>query len=100
MSSQELLKLEAKVTSEVFGRGHVYSDVAAERLRASQQHGGNSVELAAYDDHARWWPVVIEEIGEVARAYQEAPERVHEELIQCAAMLCAWAEAARTALNK
>ena len=99
MKAAEQLRLEADTLAFVYDRGHVYSDVAAERYRAAMKHGSHSVELAPYDDHARWWPVVMEEVGEVARAFQESPERVHEELVQCAAMFCAWADAAGAALH-
>lgn len=74
--------------------GGVYADIARERLRAAKKHSDGSIELAPADD-PRWWIVVMEEIGEVARAFQEeGPERVREELVQVAAMCAAWLDAA------
>lgn len=72
----------------------VYLAVARERFRAATLHGSSSIELAPADD-PRWWTVCMEEVGEVARAFQESPERLYEELVQTAAMFTAWAEAAR-----
>lgn len=78
---------------KTFGLG-VYHDVASERYRAAQKHSNGSIELASADD-PRWWHVVVEELGEVARAFQESPERLHEELVQLAAMATAWAASAK-----
>ena len=74
----------------------VYAEVAAERQRARELHepNGNSVEDIHFAN-PRWLPILVEEIGEVARVLceGESKERLREELIQVAAMASAWAEA-------
>lgn len=80
----------------------VWDEVAAERARAHAKHGAKSMESAAWDDMKRL-RILIEEVGEVARAFNEwdlglasrAETRadVRAELIQVAAMAGAWADA-------
>lgn len=76
--------------------GVATSDTIAERARAHELHGpsGHSCEQMPPDD-SRWLPVLVEEVGEVARAIcdGETPARVREELVQVAAMALAWADA-------
>lgn len=77
-------------------------DVHNERVRAHLKHddNGRSMERKDYDDPA-WLPVVVEEIGEVARVicdWRHNPiytnqERLREELIQVMAMCSAWVDA-------
>jgi NTP pyrophosphatase (non-canonical NTP hydrolase) len=71
-------------------------DAGAERRRAhlKQSAKGQSAEQMPWTDPF-WLPVLVEEVGEVARAMcdRESAERVREELIQVAAMALAWADA-------
>lgn len=82
----------------------IYDDIAAERARAHAKHGAKSMESAAWDDMKRL-RILVEEVGEVARVFNEielgddaSPEgraAAHDELIQVAAMAAAWAEVTR-----
>ncbi len=84
--------------------GEPYTSVHNERIRADNKHGEYSAERMAWDN-PRWLPVVTEELGEVARVINEydlnninTPEKcakLIEELIQVAAMACAWVDALR-----
>lgn len=80
----------------------IYNEIKAERERAHAMHvaHGGSVERLSVVDHARL-DVIYEEIGEVAREFNEARNNVRpidlaalrKELIQVAAMSAAWADA-------
>ena len=74
----------------------VYTDIAAERRRARELHEprGTGVEDIHFAN-PRWLPILVEEVGEVARVLceGESKERLREELIQVAAMASAWADA-------
>lgn len=109
--------------SDIYHRttaGKVYEDVHRERIRAHDKHDdhGQSMERKSWDDPA-WLSVLVEEVGEVARelceqrhdvdraARQESMHiagldrameltfmaRLREELVQVAAMACAWIDA-------
>ena len=70
-------------------RARALEDVLYERLRQDELWGDQS-------GHAdeRWLVILIEEVGEVARAmYDDDEGHVYEEIIQCAAVCMAWAEA-------
>lgn len=71
-------------------------DVEMERRRAHDKHSssGKSMEDLPYD-HQLWMPVLVEEVGEVARAMndREPPDRLRTELVQVAAMATAWVAA-------
>ena len=81
-----------------------YSDMHRERIRAHKKHDdhGGSMERKAFDDPA-WLPVLVEEVGEVARvlcdiALGQIPGRarravLREELVQVGAMTAAWIDA-------
>ena len=84
--------------------GQLYEDVHRERIRAHAKHDDNGNSMERKD----WWspdwlPVLIEEVGEVARVqceyrhgkfgYQGAKDSLREELVQVAAMTCAWIDA-------
>lgn len=81
-----------------------YSEIHRERVRAHKKHdaGGNSMERRDWDE-PQWLPVVMEEVGEVARALCEADiqgwdrEKIKDELkgelVQVGAMVCAWIDA-------
>jgi hypothetical protein len=82
-------------------RAGVYVDIDVERLRASLAHGADSMEAAPVDSLRRL-AILLEEVGEVAKEFNEAAigrrpvdlVRLRRELIQTAAMAAAWAEAA------
>lgn len=77
----------------------VYLDVNNERWRAHEKHKvtGGSMEDRPWGD-AAWLPVVTEEVGEVAHELNEAAldptgdyrDTLREELVQVAAVACAW----------
>mgnify|MGYP003647114525 FL=1 len=76
------------MTSEIT-RMRVLEAVLAERERQDAKWGdqrGNSDE--------RWTVILTEEVGEVAReVYEERSAGMFEEVVQCAAVAFAWAEA-------
>ena len=79
----------AKSFLSELNRAQALEDVLYERLRQDELWGDQS-------GHAdeRWLVILIEEVGEVARAmYDEDEGHVYEEIIQCAAVCMAWAEA-------
>jgi hypothetical protein len=86
----------------------IYAEVRAERERAHAKHGDTSMEGLPAMDMTRL-SVLVEEVGEVAREFNEARHRTHQallpqaeretsvdraalrkELIQVAAMAVAW----------
>jgi hypothetical protein len=75
-----------------------YGDVHRERIRAHAKHGanGNSRENASWDD-SEWLAILVEEVGEVAHELTyDATDRktnLRKELVQVAAMACAWIDA-------
>lgn len=84
---------------------NVYDDVHAERAFAFNKFKdkpAGSMEQLSWDS-PRWLPVLGEEVGEVSRAINEAilqewtnlsfRGELRAELIQVAAMACAWIEA-------
>lgn len=80
----------------------VYEKVHLERIRAHAKHDAadGSMERKPWD-HPVWLPVLTEEVGEVARVLCEdelgnepdARARLRDELVQVAAMACAWISA-------
>lgn len=72
----------------------VYEDITSERIRAHYKHSptGCSMEDVSAVHQLRL-PVLVEEVGEVARAMQDNPKNLRTELIQVAAMTCAWIDA-------
>lgn len=82
----------------------VYHEVHGERVRAHSKHlpKGGSMETKLWHDPI-WLAVLTEEVGEVARVLCEASlgnidtltelSSLREELIQVAAMACAWVAA-------
>lgn len=77
----------------------VWDEVQAERERAHAKHGGTSMESLPVDDLTRL-TVLMEEVGEVARWFNENRHgrdlpngELRAELIQVAAMAGAWADA-------
>lgn len=83
-----------------------YEAVHQERERAHRKHDSaehGSMERKPWD-HPIWLPVLTEEVGEVARVLCEGElgsladsahvrECLREELVQVAAMACAWVDA-------
>jgi NTP pyrophosphatase (non-canonical NTP hydrolase) len=81
----------------------IWDEVQAERERAHAKHGETSMETLPVTDMTRL-SVLVEEVGEVAREFNDArhlpdpfgPDRraaLRTELIQVAAMAGAWADA-------
>lgn len=82
-----------------------YGDVHRERVRAHAKHDARDGSMERKDwDHPIWLPVLVEEVGEVARVLCEnelgnfgvqkaVTARLREELVQVAAMACAWIDA-------
>lgn len=78
----------------------VWTEAQAERDRAHAKHGDKSMEAWAVDDYARL-SILMEEVGEVAREFNEAElggcglnlTALRTELIQVTAMAGAWADA-------
>jgi YD repeat-containing protein len=80
----------------------VYQEVHNERERAHAKHGAynNSREQTTWGD-AEWLPVLVEEVGEVAHELTYDADALllrrkaalRKELIQVAAMACAWIDA-------
>ena len=77
----------------------VYEDVHMERERAHIKHGanGNSREDQDWLD-GEWLPILMEEVGEAAHelTYDVGSgrrPRLRKELLQVAAMACAWIDA-------
>lgn len=80
----------------------VWEDCRAERARAHVKHGATSMESTGADDPTgRRYRVLLEEVGEVAKEFNEAEHDgrpvdlalLRKELIQVAAMAGAWADA-------
>lgn len=80
----------------------IWNEVAAERVRAHAKHGATSMESMPVDDpDGARRDIITEEIGEVAREFNEARHdrrsvdlaKLRKELIQVAAMTGAWADA-------
>lgn len=71
-----------------------YSDIHWERIRAHAKHAGQSIEAIAYDD-PRFLPILVEGVGEVAKALTEREGRaaLRAELVQVAAVAAAWIDA-------
>lgn len=81
---------------------NVYREIRAERERAHAKHGATSMESAPADDPTgRRLRILVEEVGEVAREFNDAEHDqrqvdlalLRKELIQTAAMAAAWADA-------
>lgn len=80
----------------------IWDEIHAERARAHAKHGDTSMESVRADDPTgRRLRILLEEVGEVAREFNDAEHdqrpvdlaRVRAELIQVAAMAGAWADA-------
>lgn len=82
-----------------------YTDFHNERIRANEKHvdkPGGSMECKAYDN-PDWLPVIVEEVGEVAKVicdyrhglfdYDEFKRQMRAELVQVGAMVSAWVDA-------
>jgi NTP pyrophosphatase (non-canonical NTP hydrolase) len=89
------------ITGNIDKSPNVYQEVHAERVRAHTKHGalGNSREDAGWTN-AEWLPILMEEVGEVAHeltydagAFAHRHANLRKELIQVAAMACAWVDA-------
>jgi NTP pyrophosphatase (non-canonical NTP hydrolase) len=84
---------------ELSGGVGIYDEIRAERQRAHAKHGDTSMEAMPADSLDRL-AILLEEVGEVAREFNEARHdgttadqwRLRHELIQVAAMATAWAD--------
>lgn len=65
----------------------VLVDVLAERLRQDQEWGADR---DLRDE--RWFVILMEEMGEIAKSLLEDGAAEYEELVQSAAVLVAWLE--------
>lgn len=88
------------------GLGGLYASVHRERIRAHEKHdhpNSPSMERRPFDDPC-WVTVLTEEVGEVCKAindhrhsskpdFAKLKAEVREELVQVAAMACAWIDA-------
>jgi NTP pyrophosphatase (non-canonical NTP hydrolase) len=109
-AENEQLRATIQRLRDAGGKLSVYDEIAAERQRAHAKHGDTSMENLPATDMTRL-SVLMEEVGEVAREYNEARHRTHrnllpqgeretavdlaalrKELIQVAAMAAAWAD--------
>lgn len=75
----------------------IVAAVEAEVARAHRKHGERSILNPAMPDAVRL-PVLVEEVGEVAKAMLEDadPADLRAELVQVAAVALTWLEALRT----
>lgn len=72
----------------------VLAEVKDERVRQDAKWERRPGEWPAPDPDSAALAVLVEEVGEVARALlSETPDRVREELVQVAAVAVAWIEA-------
>lgn len=80
----------------------IWDEIADERDRAHGKHGSTSMEgLHPSDTTGRRLRILLEEVGEVAKEFNEAEherrivdmQALRKELIQVAAMAGAWADA-------
>lgn len=84
-------------------QGMAVHEAMQERIRAHAKHVGThagSREQQPHDDPL-WLPIIVEEIGEVARALndREPLGRLRAEVIQVAAMALAYADALEEAMG-
>ena len=84
-------------------QGQSVQDATEERLRADAKHRGThagSREQQPHDDPL-WLPIIVEEVGEIARALndREPLGRLRAEVIQAAAMCLAYADAIEEAMH-
>lgn len=77
----------------------IYVEIAAERARAHAKHGDRSMEAMPATNLYRL-AILLEEVGEVAKVYNDTTPNtqvsitdLRAELIQVAAMAAAWADA-------
>ena len=70
-------------------RAQVLEAVLVERERQDEKWGDQT-----FNTDERWTVILTEEVGEVAReVYEKRSAGMFEEVIQCAAVCFAWAEA-------
>jgi len=69
----------------------VMREVIHARIKAHEKHGENSIECQPADS-ARWLPILVEEVGEIANAltYDGPLDHLREELIDTIAVASAW----------
>ena len=75
--------------SKELSRANVLEQVLAERERQDSKWGEQT-----YNSDPHWTVILTEELGEVAReVYEKNEPDMYTEIIQCAAVCFAWAEA-------
>lgn len=83
----------------------IWEYAETERWRAHAKHGNKSMENGSWDDPTgRRLRILLEEVGEVAREFNDAEiderevnsEKLFKELIQVIAMAGAWADKVRS----
>lgn len=98
-------RVYADSSAVLHDNGH---DVWVERIAAHRKHRDDSMESAPWDDPTgHRLRVLLEEVGEVAREFNDArierrevyARRLWRELIQVAAMAAAWADACNVTLS-
>lgn len=87
-----------------------YSDMHRERIRAHDKHDARDGSMERKDwTNPIWLPVLVEEVGEIARVLCDAElkvldgevaARLREELVQVGAMTAAWIEAVDAAARE
>lgn len=71
----------------------LYREVLQARLKAHEKHGANSIEVEPASS-ARWLPILVEEIGEIAEALTyDGKGDLRAELVDGLAVLSAWVDA-------
>lgn len=91
------------VPSGMIRQGTAVHDAITERIKAHAKHMGThagSREQKHWDDPL-WLPIIVEEVGEVARALndREPLGKLRAEAIQVAAMALAYADAIEEAMH-
>lgn len=70
-----------------------YLAITLERFKATQKHGNESINALAASD-PRWLAILMEEVGEAAAELNyDAAGSLRAELVQVAAVACAWIDA-------
>ena len=81
-----------KLIDDAVRGAHISAELAAEVTRLEKLHGDNSISTLALTDPSAALSVLVEEVGEVARALNDysAEEALRAELVQVGACALAW----------
>lgn len=92
-------------TVRILSNSPAYQDMFEERIRAHKKHDGHGGSMERKNwDAIEWLSVLVEEVGEVAKAQcdarhqlfeteEEYAAHLREELVQVGAMTAAWIDA-------